>query len=66
MFRRCLKASPNHGGTWYNLGNALLAAGRPVEAVDAFVTCLRLAPELAAAYLNLAGTPRGLGMLDQA
>ena len=66
VLRRCLRASPEHGGTWYNLGNALLAVGRPVEAVDAFVACLRVAPELGAAYLNLASTLRGLAMLEQA
>ena len=66
VLRRCLRASPEHGATWYNLGNALLAVGRPVEAVEAFVTCLRVTPELGAAYLNLASTLRALALLEQA
>ena len=37
-----------------------------MEAVEAFVACLRAAPEFGAAYLNLASTLRGLVMLDQA
>ncbi len=40
--------------------------GRPVEAVDAFVSCLQVSPDLGAAYVNLATTLRGLGLIEQA
>ena len=50
----------------YNLGNALCRSARPVEAVDALLSCLRLAPVSAPRYVNLAHALRHLALLDQA
>ena len=58
--------APNHAGVRYNLGNALLQDGRPIEAVEAFISCLQLAPDFGAGYVNLANTLRQLASLEQA
>ena len=41
-YRESLEAAPECFPAHFNLGNALIKAGRPVEAVESFVACLRL------------------------
>ena len=65
-YQRSLALAPNNPGTCYNLGNALLSAHRPLEAVDQFVICLREDPSFGPAYVNLAESLRRLGLLDDA
>ena len=45
---------------------AAITAGRPMDAVDPLVECLRLAPEFGPGYIDLACVLRQFGMLDQA
>lgn len=45
---------------------AAMDAGRPMDAVDPLVECLRLAPDFGPGYVNLACVLRQFGMLGQA
>lgn len=48
-----LQKNPHDGRTWYNLGIALEAKSKPMEAEEAYVTALMFKPNLADAAINL-------------
>ena len=65
-FRRYLALVPGDVDARFALGTALVQADRLIEAVGEYVACVRQAPDFGAAYVNLAGALRGLGVLDHA
>jgi SAM-dependent methyltransferase len=46
LFKRLLALEPDHAEAWNNLGCALLAQGKPAEAIGAFQRTLTLLPQL--------------------
>lgn len=54
QFERMASADPDNEMAHFSLGNALLQAGRPVDAARSFEACVRLAPGMSKAY-QLAG-----------
>ena len=68
-----LQKNPDDGRTWYNLGIALEAESKPMEAEEAYLTALKAKPNLADAAINLGllflregRTQEGIAMLEQA
>ena len=61
-----ISAQPGWAAPHVSLGNALQAAGRADQAVDAFQKAIALAPETAEAYVNLASALNDLGRFGDA
>ncbi|MDX1802444.1 MAG: PA2778 family cysteine peptidase [Alcanivorax sp.] len=61
-----VKAFPDSGKLWFGQGNALWAAGDPVQATLAFEKATELAPDFAAAWNNLAYAYEQAGQLQSA
>ena len=63
---KALVIQPVNSDAAANLGTALLASGRPAEAVAFFERALQLSPAMAEAHFNLAAALRTLGRTDEA
>jgi tetratricopeptide (TPR) repeat protein len=66
LMRVTVATAPHHARARIGLGAALLAAGRPQEAVAALDEALRLEPENAFAHMNLGVAYAALEELDRA
>jgi superkiller protein 3 len=65
-FRHVLNARPNYADVRNRLGVVLTAQGRNEEAVDQFITAIRINPRYVEAHINLAIAYYELGYKDQA
>jgi len=54
IYERVLKDYPNQARAQMNYGHTLHAVGRLDESIEAYRTCIRLSPEVGAAYWSLA------------
>ncbi len=65
-FRHVLNARPNYADVRNRLGVVLTALGRDEEAVDQFISAIRINPRYVEAHINLAITYYELGYAEQA
>jgi tetratricopeptide (TPR) repeat protein len=65
-YRAALALRPESPGVWTNLGNALLKAGEPAEALAAQQKAVALKPDYADAHLNLGNALEASGRPDKA
>jgi tetratricopeptide (TPR) repeat protein len=63
---RAIKASPERGGTYANLGTLQLARGNRAEAEAAFLQAVAINPTSVSARLSLANFYRAVGQVDKA
>lgn len=66
FFRHILSHNPTARSAQYNLGNALLNAGRPKEALEAYSIAMEQDPDSADAYSNTGRAFMDLNRLDEA
>ena len=66
FFRHILSHNPTARSAQYNLGNALLNAGRPKEALEAYRIAMEQDPDSADAYSNTGRAFMDLNRLDEA
>ena len=64
--RKLVSITPQDAGAHNNMGNALLADGRPDEAKLSFQKAITLQPSYSEAYSNLGNTFQELGILEEA
>jgi len=65
-FRHVLNARPNYADVRNRLGVVLTALGRDEEAIDQFISAIRINPHYVEAHINLAITYFELGYAEQA
>ncbi|MCX7992392.1 MAG: tetratricopeptide repeat protein [Fimbriimonadales bacterium] len=65
-FRHVLNARPNYADVRNRLGVVLTALGRDEEAIDQFITAVRINPRYVEAHINLAIAYYELGYAEQA
>jgi tetratricopeptide (TPR) repeat protein len=65
-FRHVLNARPNYADVRNRLGVVLTAQGRDEEAIDQFITAIRINPRYVEAHINLAIAYYELGYTEQA
>jgi len=65
-FRHVLNARPNYADVRNRLGVVLTAQGRTEEAIDQFITAIRINPRYVEAHINLAIAYYELGYTEQA
>ena len=63
---KALRASPDYGEAWHNLGNVLRKLGRSVEAAEAHANAARLLPGEPAVHGALGMALLDVGKLDEA
>ncbi len=66
LYRRLLEDEPRYVSAWYNLGIALVAAGRDAEARDAYRRAIEIDPNHQNSLENLGYLEARLGDLDAA
>ncbi|HTQ31538.1 MAG TPA: tetratricopeptide repeat protein [Opitutaceae bacterium] len=54
QYQAALRLDPHSILTWFDLGNALVKAGRTTEAIAAYESALKIDPDFADAHVNLA------------
>jgi predicted TPR repeat methyltransferase len=64
--RRALAADPAYAEAWNSLGNLYRLAGRPEEALVAYLEMTRLAPGAVTGWVNLADLHRQMGQRERA
>jgi predicted TPR repeat methyltransferase len=64
--RRALAADPSYAEAWNSLGNLYRLAGRPEEALAAYLQMTRLAPGAVTGWVNLADLYRQMGHRERA